>query len=166
MTRNTVVPNRQALTEEQFRANWLVTLARLCRSHGDGQVSLWLGVTERHLRNLKAGLSMPTPDKIWNLLAHDETAHDELDGAYGLKNVASDSVCCADPLTLDIIALAHEVAEHEAPGSHGGKVTTDHELLLKDEGRLRRVHQILGSWLKRLDEIRGVVRLPVRGRVA
>jgi hypothetical protein len=155
-----VVPNSTPLTEEQFLGNWLVTLARLCRDHGDAQVAMWLGVSTRHLRNLKGGASLPTADKIWNLLAHDRTAHDELDSAFGLKNVSHASVCTTDPLTCDIIAVAHEVAEHEHPGSHGGPTTTDHELLQKNEPRLRRVHQALGSWLERIDSIRGVTTLP------
>ena len=41
----TVVPNRTPLTEDDFRANWVVTLARLCRDHGDAKVALWLGVS-------------------------------------------------------------------------------------------------------------------------
>ncbi len=159
MNRNAVFPKLRPLTEADFRANWLVTLARLCRTHGDGQVALWLGVTERHLRNLKAGDSLPTADKLWNLLAHDGSAHDELDAAYGVKNVGLDNVCTTDPLTLDMIAVAHEVAEHESPDSPGGPVTTDGELRRKDEARLRRVHGTLGTWLHRIDTMRGVVRL-------
>jgi hypothetical protein len=156
---NNVLPNPQPLSEDEFRANWLVTLARLCREHGDSRIALWLGVTERHLRNLKKGDSIPEPFRLWNLLAHDQSAHDELDGGFGLRNVERDAVCSTDPLTLDIIALAHEVAEHEAEESHGGSTTTDHELRLKDEPRLRRVHRILGTWLDRLDRSRGVTRL-------
>lgn len=159
MTDNTVVPKAQPLTESEFRANWLVTLARLCRTHGDDKVAHWLGVTERHLRNVKAGTALPTADKLWNLLAHDASAHDELDAGYGLKNVGSDCYCTNDPLTLDMIAVAHEVAEHENPQSHGGRATTDSELRQKDEARLRRVHRTLASWLQRLDDMRGVTRL-------
>lgn len=163
---NTVVPNRTPLTEADFRANWLVTLARLCRTHGDGKVALWLGVSERHLRNIKAGTALPSADKIWNLLAFDASAHDELDAAYGVKNVDQAATCTRDPLTLDIISVAQEVAEHECPGSHGGTETTDHELRQKDEARLRKVHGIIGSWLNRLDNMRGVVTLNVAGKVA
>lgn len=159
MASNNVLPNPQPLSEDEFRANWLVTLARLCREHGDSRIALWLGVTERHLRNLKKGDSIPEPFRLWNLLAHDKSAHDELDDAFGLRNVNRDAACSSDPLTLDIIALAHEVAEHEAEESHGGPATTDHELRLKDEPRLRRVHRVLGTWLQRLDDSRGVTRL-------
>lgn len=95
------------------------------------------------------------------LLAHDSSAHDELDAAFGAKNVPSASVCTTDPLTLDMIAVSHEVAQHEAPASHGGTATTLHEIRQKDEPRLRRVHRTLGHWLDMLDQARGVVTLPV-----
>lgn len=152
-----VVPLPQPLTEDQFRGRWLVTLSRLCGNHGDDRVALWLGVSVRHLRNLKGGASLPTADKIWNLLAYDASSHDELDKAFGCKNVPDGSVCTTDPLTLDMIAVAHEVAEHERHDSHGGVTTTDHEIRQKDEARLRRVHRTLGHWLDRLDAIRGVI---------
>ena len=54
--------------------------------------------------------------------------------------------------------MAHEVAQHENPASHGGVLTTDHELREKDEPRLRRVYRVLGTWLGRLDELRGATR--------
>lgn len=160
---NTIVPNREPLTEASFRSNWLVTLSRLCREHGDGKVALWLGVSERHLRNLKGGTSLPSADKIWNLLAFDQSAHDELDGSYGVKNVATDSVCTSDPLTLDMIALALEVAEHEAPDSPGGVAVTEHELRKKNEARLRKVYSTIGTWLHRIDQMRGVETLRRHG---
>ncbi len=154
MTQCNIVPRVQPLTEQQFRSKWLRALSRLCDQHGDGQVALWLGISERHLRNVKAGTSLPSADRIWNLLAWDDSAHDELDREFGLKNVGADAVCTSDPLTIDLIALAHETAQAEAPDSPGGTATTDHELLLKDEGRLRKCYRTLGTWLARIDEIR------------
>ncbi|WP_066795125.1 hypothetical protein [Sphingomonas soli] len=154
MQRSNVVPRVQPLTEQQFRSKWLRALSRLCDQHGDGQVALWLGVGDRQLRNIKSGASLPTADKIWNLLAWDDSAHDELDREYGLKNVGADAICTSDPLTIDLIALAHETAQAEAPDSPGGTATTDHELLLKDEGRLRKCYRTLGTWLARIEEIR------------
>lgn len=157
-----VLPKAEPLTEDDFRKNWLCVLSRLCREHGDSKVALWLGVSERHLRNVKTGSSLPSADKIWNLLAYDKSAHDELDGAYGVKNVSSDAICTSDPMTLDMIAVAHEVAEHESPLSDGGAATTIHELVKKDEARLRRVHRVIGTWLHRLDDLRGVARIGER----
>lgn len=154
--RDRVVPNGEPRTEADFRAAWLVTLARLCREHGDSRVAMWLGVSERHLRNIKAGDSMPAPFRLWNLLAFDQSAHDELDAEFGLKNVGKDALCTSDPLTLDMIALAHETAQDEGPDSPGGRIVTDHELLAKDEARLRKVYRTLGHWLHRLDTLRGL----------
>jgi len=154
MSQRNIVPHMQPLTEEQFRSKWLRALSRLCDQHTDGQVALWLGISERHLRNLKSGTSIPTADKIWNLLAYDGSAHDELDKAYGLRNVQHDATCSTDPLTRDMIAVANETAQHEDPNSPGGVVTTDHELLAKDEHRLRRCYRTLGTWLTRIEEMR------------
>lgn len=154
MPHRNIVPHVEPLTETQFRNEWLITLARLCGKHGDDKVAQWLGVTERHLRNLKAGNSIPTADKIWNLLARDDTAHDELDAAFGLKKVPVDALCSTDPLTRDLIALANEVAQSEDPDSPGGIVVTDHELLQKDEHRMRRIHNTLGVWLDRISAMR------------
>lgn len=152
--RSNGVPNMQPLTEEAFRNVWLCSLARLCRSHGDSKVAQWLGVSERHLRNVKAGTSVPTADKIWNLLAHDPTAHDEMDGEFNARKVPKDAVCSTDPLTLDMIALAHETARDEAEDSPGGEATTDRELLNKDERRLRKIHRTVGHWLDRIEKLR------------
>lgn len=150
-----VVPPVQPLTEEQFGATFRQALNRMIRQHGEAQVALWMGVSVRHLgTNVLRGSSLPSADKIWNLLAHDASAHDELDAEYGVKNVGKDAVCSSDPLTLDMIALAHETATAEAPDSPGGVVTTDHELLLKDEARLRKVYRTLGTWLQRIEDIR------------
>lgn len=154
MRDNSVLPQRQPLTEQQFRDTWLLALARLCRTHGDSKVALWLGVSERHLRNIKAGTALPTADKLWNLLAYDPSAHDELDGEYGLRNVGKDDVCATDPLTLSLITLARDVAEAEAPDSPGGHSVTDTELRAMDESLVRKVHRVTGTWLERLEEMR------------
>lgn len=153
--RNTVVPKVQPKTEQSFKDAWLMALGRLCKEHGEDQVALWLGVGKNYLQQkIRSGISLPTADKIWNLLAYDQSAHDELDGEYGLKNVGADDVCASDPLTLSLITLARDVAEAEAPDSPGGHTVTDHELLGMDEGLLRKVHRVTGTWLERLEEMR------------
>lgn len=158
--RSNVLRECEPLTEEQFGATLRQAINRLIRQHGEAQVALWMGVSVRHLgTNVLRGSSLPSPDKIWNLLAHDKSAHDELDSEYGLKKVHADAVCTTDPLTRDIIALAHETAEDEAEDSPGGVATTDHELLQKDEPRLRKVHRVLGTWLCRIDALRAETKL-------
>ena len=152
--RNTVVPNHKPQSETAFRNAWLVTLARMCAKHGDDQVALWLGISERHLRNVRSGSSLPSADKLWNLLAYDATAHDEMDALYGFRTVPLDALCSTDPLTRDLIALANEVAQSEDVNSPGGITVTDHELLQKDEHRMRRVYNTLGVWLDRISAMR------------
>ena len=152
--RNEVVPSNKPRSETDFRNAWLVTLARLCAKHGDDQVALWLGISERHLRNVRSGSSLPSADKLWNLLAYDATAHDEMDALYGFRTVPLDALCSTDPLTRDLIALANEVAQSEDVSSPGGITVTDHELLQKDEHRMRRIHNTLGVWLDRISDMR------------
>lgn len=154
MSQCNIVPAVQPATETQFRNAWLVSLARLCAKHGDDKVAQWLGISERHLRNVRSGTSLPSADKLWGLLAHDDTAHDEMDALYGLKHVPIDALCTTDPMTRDLIALANEVAESEDPASPGGVAVTNHELLAKDEHRMRRIHNTLGVWLDRISNMR------------
>ena len=154
MTQCNNVPRKQPATETQFRNAWLCTLARMCAKHGDDQVAQWLGITERHLRNVRSGTSLPSADKLWGLLAYDDSAHDEMDALYGYRTVPIDALCSTDPLTRDLIALANEVAQAEDPNSPGGVAVTDHELLDKDEHRMRRVYNTLGVWLERIGSMR------------
>lgn len=153
--RSNVLPNSTPPTETDYRNAWLTTVARLCSAHGEDRVAQWLGVSVRHLqRNIRSGTSLPTPDKLWGLLSYDATAHDEMDALYGFRTVPLDALCSTDPLTRDLIALANEVAQSEDPESPGGVKVTDHELLLKDEHRMRRVYNTLGVWLDRISAMR------------
>lgn len=154
MPHRNIVPPVQPATETQFRNAWLCALSRLCAKHGDDMVAQWLGISERHLRNVRSGSSLPSADKLWGLLAYDASAHDEMDGLYGLRHVPIDALCSTDPLTRDLIALANEVAQSEDPNSPGGVAVTDHELLEKDEHRMRRIHNTLGVWLDRISGMR------------
>ncbi|WP_303758376.1 hypothetical protein [Sphingobium yanoikuyae] len=153
--RSNVLPNVAPPTETDYRNAWLQAVARLCANHGEDRVAQWLGITVRHLqRNIRSGVSLPGPDKLWGLLAFDPSAHDEMDALYGLRHVPVDALCSTDPLTRDLIALANEVAQSEDPNSPGGVAVTDHELLDKDEHRMRRVYNTLGVWLERIGSMR------------
>lgn len=148
------VPADTAVTETDFRNAWLQSLARLCAKHREDRVAHWLGISERHLRNVRSGMSLPSADKLHGLLRFDQSAHDEMNALYGLRHVPVDALCSTDPLTRDLIALANEVAQSEDPTSPGGITVTDHELLEKDEHRMRRVYNTLGVWLERISNMR------------
>lgn len=154
MNSNPVVPKIEPLTEEQFHAVFLQSLSRMIVQHGQARVALWLGVTVRQLSNIKAG-SLPTADKIWNLLAHDPSAHDEMDRKFGARNVPHDALCSSDPIAAKMAALLTRAIEAESPDSPGGADVTLHELLGMDEATLRAVHRELGGWIDRLEEAKG-----------
>lgn len=153
---NTVVPKKEPLTEEEFGATMRMMLNRLIREHTKPQVALWLGVTVRHLSgNILGGSALPSPDKLWNLLLKDETAHDELDAEFGfvtLRRQEDDST--AEPMTVTMIGLAKETAEAEAGHSAAGMSVTDGELRKMDEATIRKVHRTTGAWIARLDAMR------------
>lgn len=153
-TAHSVVRKIEALDEDEFHRHFMVILGRLIGTHGQAKVAQALGYTsKRQLANLTNG-SLPTLRGFYNLLTLEDTAHDEIDKAYGQKKVGIDVVCSTDPLTLEMIALAHETAEDESDDSPGGTVITDHELLGKDEARLRRVYRTIGGWLDRIEHLR------------
>ncbi len=153
MSSRPVVPKWHPLTEDDFHAVFLQSLARLIATHGEGQVALWLGVSVRQLRNIKAG-SLPTADKIWNLLAYDPSAHDEMDRKFGARNVPADALCSSDPVAAKMAAVLTKAIEAECPDSHGGTTVTLHEIFRMDEAVLREVHRRLGGWVDQIDDAR------------
>lgn len=152
--RDTVVPNIAALDEDEFHGHFMAMLGRMIRDHGPAKVAQSLGyTTKRQLANLTNG-SLPNLRAFYNLLALDETAHDEIDKAYHQKKVARSAVCSSDPLTLALITLARDVAEAEAPDSPGRQAVTDGELRDMDESLLRKVHRVTGTFIDRLEAMR------------
>lgn len=154
MSDSTVVPKIRALDEDEFHREFMGMLGRLIKDHGSAKVAQALGYTsKRQLANLTNG-SLPTLRGFYNLLTLEETAHHEVDNAYGQKKVSSASVCSSDPLTLALITLARDVAEAEAPDSPAGARVADSELRSMDEGLILKVNRVTTTWLDRLDEMR------------
>lgn len=154
MTDGTVVRKIVALDEDEFHRQFMAMLGRLIGKHGPAKVAQALGYSgKRQLANLTNG-SLPTLRGFYNLLTLEETAHDEVDKAYGQKKVADGAVCSSDPLTLALITLARDVAEAEAHDSPGGHTVTDGELRNMDESLIRKVQRVTKTWLDRLEEMR------------
>jgi len=154
MSESTVVRKIEALDEDDFHRAFMGMLGRLIQHHGQAKVAHALGyTTKRQLANLTNG-SLPTLRGFYNLLTLEDTAHDEVDKAYGQKKVSDASVCSSDPLTLALITLARDVAEAEAHDSPAGQAVTDGELRNMDESLIRKVHRVTKTWIDRLEEMR------------
>lgn len=151
---NTVVPKIEPMDEDEFHGHFMALLGRLIRNHGPAKVAQALGYTsKRQLANLTNG-SLPSLRGYYNLLALEPTAHDELDRAYGQQKVPDSAKCSTDPLTLDLITLARDVAEAESSHSPGHQSVTDGELRKMNESLIRKVHHVTGSWLERIETMR------------
>lgn len=154
MDERVILHNVEPLPEDVFHATFMQALSRLIARHGDARVALWLGVSRRHLLSIKGG-TLPSADKIWNLLAYDRSAHDEIDRRYGACKVSSSAKSAAiDPVAHDMATLLTLAIEAESPDSPGGRDVTLHEILAMPQHTLREVHRTLGSWIERLDVAR------------
>jgi len=148
---STVVRNIEPMDEDEFHGHFMALLGRLIRNHGASKVAQALGYSsKRQLANLTNG-SLPSLRGYYNLLALEPTAHDEIDRAFGQQKVPDSAQCTTDPLTLDLITLARDVAQAESDKSHGEQSVTDKELRAMDENLIRKVHRVTGSWLDRLE---------------
>lgn len=78
---NTVVPDCTAVGEDKFHAQMMLGVSRMIAAHGRDKVALALGVSPRQLGNLANG-SFPAPHRLWNLLALDPTALDDIARLY------------------------------------------------------------------------------------
>ncbi|MHB9879118.1 hypothetical protein ACSMXM_05590 [Pacificimonas sp. ICDLI1SI03] len=149
----TVVPKAEPLTEEQFHAVMMQGLSRMTRVHGKAKVAQALGVSVRHLGNI-AGGSLPSPDKLFNLLALDQTAHDEIMADYGKRSVPLGAMCSSDPVAAKKAMLLAKVIEAEKADSDGGKTVTLHEIIGFGEDELRDISATMNGWIARLDAAR------------
>lgn len=150
MPDNTVVREREPLTEEQYHDAMMVALTRLYQKHGKPAVAEWLGVSVRHLANI-AGGSLPAPHRLHNLILRDADALDPIDREYGVRRVPRDAVCSTDPVSTKLATLLTRTIDMEHPDSDGGAEVTLAELLTLPEDVLRSVAHTLNGWAERID---------------
>jgi len=150
--RRNFVPETSPVNEDEFRDAMIAGLARAQRSVGARALAYIMDVTTKQLGNIFAG-SSTNAKRLWDALAADPTALDDIASAYGRKIVAADSVTDAEIGTLPIAALLAKVAEAESPDSPGGVAKT-HKELLAMEADIRAVHHLTGNWIERISSIR------------
>ena len=150
MPDNTVLPQKQPLTEDDFHAAFMVALSNLIRRHDKGRVAEWLGVSVRHLGNYANG-SLPAPHRLFNLLARDELALDPIDREYGTRRVPRDAVCSSDPVSTKLAMLLTRTIDIEHPDSEAGPDAALSELLNLPEDELRAIASKTAGWVERID---------------
>lgn len=150
MADNSVVPQREPLTEEEFHDAMMVALTRLYQKHGKPRVAEWLGVSVRQLANI-AGGSLPAPHRLHNLVLRDPDALDPIDREYGVRRVPRDAVCSSDPVSTKLALLLSRTIDIEHPDSEGGTDATLGELLLLPDDVLRACAHKFNGWVARID---------------
>lgn len=150
MPDNSVVPQRDPLTEEEFHNAMMAALTRLYQKHGKPRVAEWLGVSVRQLANIAAG-SLPAPHRLHNLILRDAGALDAIDREYGVRRVPRNAVCSSDPVSTKLAMLLTGTIDIEHPDSDGGTDATLRELLELPEEVLRSVSHKLNGWVERID---------------
>lgn len=162
--RTTVVSKPERLTKPALHAKVMRGWARAIDKHGKGAFADMLEISTVALDKQLAG-SMPTLEVIDRALDVEESVLDDWLKAKGKRIVDAGAVCDVDDFSLLITRVLLMIQEAEHPDGPGGRTVVPQEYL-GGEKLIRDLHAATGRWLERCDEIRGVVTLPVRGKVA
>jgi len=143
----------EPLPKHRVAASIAAGWARIVRTKGKGSFADRLGTTERTVENALAGKTLPEAHTIFNSLAADKTALDELFEEYGVRLVDKDAVCDTDNLGM-LLAQLHvwlEKARHpDSPG--GAKIV--HTEMLEGEMLLRSTYTEIGRFLEECASLR------------
>lgn len=160
MRDNTVVGATQRPSKLQYHALLMAGLARAAAKLGKGGLADRMDLSGPGLDKVYAG-SMPCAKRQWDLLDHEPTALDDVAAAYGKRIVPADAVCSTDAKAGPVMVQAlSKIVQAEADGA------LDHRELLDMEPELRAARAAMDTLIARCHDIRGVVSLPVMGRVA
>lgn len=151
--RSNVVPSVSDVTEDQFHGAMIAGLGRAEVSVGSRKALAYtMDVSPKQLGNIFAGAA-PHPKRLWDALAVEPTALDDIARLYGKRMVDQEAVCDTDDASLLIARLLVKLQEAEHPDSPGGRNVT-HSELLGMEGLIRQLHGATGNWLNQIEGIR------------
>lgn len=162
MTDNSILPNKR-LDKHDVGNALRIGIARAAATvGGNGTLADKIGASMGTVNNALTGKSLPEFHTGWNLLAADDTALDEVAAKYGKRLVPLDAVCFGDSRKAGpaIVSALAKVIGAEADGR------IDHAELLNMEPELIEAEREIEILRARINSIRGVVSLPVRGKVA
>jgi hypothetical protein len=150
--RNTVVPETMGVTEEEFHAAWLTGLSRADKNVGRRVLAFVMEITTKQVKNIFDGAATH-PKRMWDALAADPTALDDIAEKYGKKIVDRNAVSTVDDAIIVMTRLAAKMAEVIHPDSPGGRAITHCEYL-DAEALMREAHAVSGAWLEKCGDIR------------
>lgn len=129
---------------------------------GTGTLADRIGASVGTVNNALTGKTLPEFHTGWNLLAADKTALDEVAALYNKRLVRREAICSDDGRSAApaIVSALAKLIQAEADGE------LNHGEMLDMEPELRTARREIDVLLARIEAIRGVVSLPIRGRVA
>ncbi len=154
MTDSTVVPEKQDVTEAEFKAAVLTGLARCTNTPAKLRATAAaMDLSTKQVGNILNGAS-PGHKRMWDARAACPHVLDDVAALYGCEIVVKpDDASVGASGTVPMAGLLAQVAAAEAPDSDGGAAMT-HKELLGMEADIRRVHALTAQWIKQITDLR------------
>ncbi len=134
--------------QADFLAQMTIGLSRAAAKVGRGSLADTLDLSGPGLDNLFTG-TMPKAKRLFDMLAADFSALDEIADLYGARVVPKGSICDTDQKAAPaLVAALHKVIEAEADG------TIDHIELLGMEREVIAAEQAIQLIRSRITELR------------
>lgn len=148
MTVKTVVPAFKPVAELEFHELVVAGLNRAARKIGRGALADKLDMTPKGLGKIFAG-STPHAKRLFDALAVDPAALDDIADRYGVRLVPKGSICDTDEKAApSLVAALHKVIEGESDGQ------IDHQELLGMERELIEAERTVQRLRARIADIR------------
>ncbi|WP_426163038.1 hypothetical protein [Sandarakinorhabdus sp. DWP1-3-1] len=112
MIRGKIIPNARLLTDDDYRRLSSAGIRRVSAADGCARLALEVGCDERTMRNARDRRSSLSGASLFNMLAKDPSALDELLAHFGYRAAPIDAATADDAgLNADVAHLNAVVAE-------------------------------------------------------
>lgn len=145
--RSIVAPQMADVNDIQFRAAMLAGIGRAESIHGARDVRYVMDLETKQFDNIKRKGATPHPKRLWDILALEPTALDDIARLYGKRLVSSEAGFDVDDAGIALTKLLLWFRE----GEKGG---LNHNHLLQGEFLIRQLHQVTGDWIEEISRLR------------
>lgn len=149
LQRGRVVPETIDVTEDQFHGAMIAGLGRAEQKVGRGALAYAMDLKSiKALTNIFAGTA-PHPKRLWDTLAVEKTALDDIAKLYRVRIVDADrEFICTECAAPALVSALKKVIEAEADGHK------DHRELIDMEPELRAARAKLDAMIDVIDGLR------------